>query len=143
MGRSVIEICAALRRLNCPTSPNRVQLNYVDCPFPSMILTRNRWNRYFGQLIGTYRRSKKKFFSTFFDFKFSIRDLKLGIRVNKSIRHSVDKSVAVMSNSCNEHLSHSTSKTYSDFKPEKWLWQKCYVGKMINLLTGAVHQKAC
>lgn len=43
--------------------------------------------------------------------------LKLGIRVNRSIRHSVDKSVAVISSSCKEHLSHSTSSTYSDFKP--------------------------
>lgn len=41
----------------------------------------------------------------------------VGILVSISIRHSVDKSVAVMSNSFNAHFSHSTCITKSDFRP--------------------------
>lgn len=49
----------------------------------------------------------------------ALRNFKQGIRVNISIRHSVDKSVAVMSSSWIDDFSHSTCMTCSLTRPEK------------------------
>ena len=48
----------------------------------------------------------------------ALRKRRFGILVSISIRHSVDKSVAVISSSCIDDLSHSTCITYSLIKSE-------------------------
>lgn len=63
------------------------------------------------------------------------RNRKVGMRVSISMRHSVDKSVAVISSSSRPHLSHSTCITYSDFRPGELgevniypsIWKMCSI----------------